>query len=108
MEESKPAVASAPNKPGAWADLALTLPIFLGYHAGCVFLDVKNASDVVTGLIMRAAEGSIGVYLLITAAIGVVFTGTFAWLGRGQAFQPKKLAQIMLEGALYALLMRFG
>jgi hypothetical protein len=96
------------DKPGAWVDLALTLPIFLVYHLGVVFLDVRNASDVVTGALLSFAEGSKGLYLLFTAAIGVVFAGIFAWLGRGQAFQTKKFVQIFVEGVIYAVLLRFG
>jgi hypothetical protein len=96
------------DKPGAWVDLGLTLPIFLVYHLGVIFLRVQNATDVVTGAILRVAEGNRGMYLLITAAIGVVFAGVFAALGRGQAFRPAKFVQIVIEGVLYAVAMRIG
>ncbi len=93
-------------KPGAWVDLGLTLPIFLLYHFGVIFLHVHNASDILTYELLRLSEGNRGVYLLLTAAIGVVFAGVFAWLGRGHAFRPGKFVQIAGEGVLYALLMR--
>jgi hypothetical protein len=93
-------------KPGAWVDLGLTLPIFLLYHFGVIFLHVHNASDIVTFELFRLAEGNRGVYLLLTATIGVIFAGVFAWLGRGHAFRPGKFVQIAGEGVLYALLMR--
>ncbi|MBL9109934.1 MAG: CPBP family intramembrane metalloprotease, partial [Myxococcales bacterium] len=35
------------DKPGAWVDLGLTLPIFVIYHLSVIFLDVKNATDMV-------------------------------------------------------------
>ncbi|WP_394824308.1 type II CAAX prenyl endopeptidase Rce1 family protein [Pendulispora albinea] len=94
------------EKPGAWIDLALTLPIFLAYHAGVVFLKIQNATDVVTPTLVQLAEGNRAIYLLITAAIGVVFAGIFAWLGRGQAFRTGKFIQVIVEGALYAVVMR--
>ncbi|WP_394834121.1 CPBP family glutamic-type intramembrane protease [Pendulispora rubella] len=94
------------EKPGAWIDLALTLPLFLAYHAGVVFLKIQNATDVVTPTLVQLAEGNRGVYLLMTASIGVVFAGIFAWLGRGQAFRTSKFAQVIVEGALYAIMMR--
>ncbi|HWL84931.1 MAG TPA: hypothetical protein VNO21_03975 [Polyangiaceae bacterium] len=96
------------EKPGAWIDLALTLPIFLAYHAGVVFLKIQNATDVVTPELVALSEGNRGVYLLITAAIGTVFAGIFAWLGRGQAFRTSKFLQVIAEGALYAVLMRLA
>lgn len=95
-------------KPGPWVELALTLPIFIGYHLGVVFLNVRNASDLFTGLLLKATEGNTSMYLLFTAAIGVVFAGVFAWLGRGQAFKGSKFLQIAIEGVLYALLMRLA
>ena len=96
------------DKPGAWVDLALTLPIFIGYQLGVVFLRVKNASDLVTGPLMRLANGSRLNYLAMTLAIGVVFAGVFAMLGRGHAFRMGKFVQIAIEGAVYAVVMRMG
>jgi hypothetical protein len=96
------------DKPGAWVDLGLTLPIFVAYHAGVIFLHVQNATDPVTGPLLRVAEGNHAIYLLITASIGVLFAGVFALIGRGQAFRPQKFIQIALEGVLYAILMRLG
>jgi hypothetical protein len=94
------------EKPGAWVDLGLTLPLFLVYQLGVIFLRVQNATDVVTAPLMQLAEGNRGVYLLITASIGVVFAGVFAALGRGQAFRPQKFVQVIIEGVVYAVAMR--
>lgn len=91
---------------GARVDLALTLPIFIAYHLGVVFLNIRNASDVVTGVFMQLAEGNKGVYLLITLAVGVVFATVFGMLGRGHAFHASKFIQIAIEGVVYAFIMR--
>jgi hypothetical protein len=96
------------DKPGAWVDLALTLPVFLAYHIGVVFLPMKNASDYVTRPILDLANGNRGGYLAITVSIGVIFAGIFALLGRGHAFRPAKFLQIAAEGIAYAIAMRFG
>jgi hypothetical protein len=96
------------DKPGAWVDLALTLPVFLAYHLGVVFLPMKNASDYVTRPLLELANGNRGGYLAITLAIGVIFAGIFALLGRGHAFRPAKFLQIGGEGIVYAIAMRFG
>ena len=37
-----------PQKSDAWTDLGLTLPIFVLYHLGVVFLPIRNAADPVT------------------------------------------------------------
>ena len=94
------------HKPGAWVDLGLTLPIFVAYHLGVIFLHVRNASDLVTAELLRIAEGDQTTYLEITCGIGFSFAIIFWLLGRGQPFAPKKFVQIAFEGALYAVIMR--
>jgi hypothetical protein len=96
------------DRPGAWVDLGLTLPIFLLYHLAVVFLGVQNATDVVTGALLSLSAGDKTKYLLATLAIGVIFAGTFALLGRGQAFRPRKFLQIVIEGVIYAFVMAFA
>ena len=96
------------DKPGAWVDLGLTLPIFLIYQLGVVFLKVQNATDIVTGPLLHVADGNRSLYVGITAGIGVVFAAVFALLGRGHAFRPRKFLQIAVEGVVYATVMRLG
>jgi hypothetical protein len=96
------------DKPGAWVDLALTLPIFIGYQVGVVFLKVKNASDLVTGPLLALANGNRAMYLGMTLSLGIVFTGVFSLMGRGHAFRLGKFVQIAVEGAIYAVVMRLG
>lgn len=93
------------DRPGAWVDLGLTLPIVLIYQVAVVFLGVHNATDVVTGTLLSLSAGDRTKYLLATLAIGVIFAGTFALLGRGQAFRPRKFVQVLVEGAVYAFVM---
>jgi hypothetical protein len=108
------ATAAAPppstlaGKSGARVDLALTLPVFLVYHLGVVFLNVKNASDPVTVPLLQLSNGNREAYLGLTAAIGVLFAAVFAILGRGQAFRVEKFVQIGLEGVAYAVAMRYA
>ncbi|MGD0679379.1 MAG: CPBP family glutamic-type intramembrane protease [Polyangiaceae bacterium] len=97
--------SSLSAKPGAWGDLLLTLPVFLVYELGVVFLNVRNATDVVTERLLDLAHGDRLTYLEITAAIGLGTALVFAILGRGQAFRPRKLLQTCFEGAVYATAM---
>lgn len=94
-------------KSGARVDLALTLPVFLAYHLGVVFLKVKNASDPVTGPLLQLSNGNREAYLGLTLAIGALFAALFAIAGRGHAFRIEKFVQIALEGLVYAVAMRF-
>jgi hypothetical protein len=107
-------MGSAPNqpgilaKPGGLAELALTLPVFLAYQLGVVFLGVRNATDVVTSRLLALVRGDRLEYLGLTGGIGLATVAFFAVVGRGQALRPGKLVQIGLEGASYAAAMSLG
>ena len=92
-------------KPGAWGELALTLPVFLVYQLGVVFLNVRNATDLVTGRLLELSHGDRLLYLGLTASIGVVMSAVFAVMGRGQSLHGRKVLQIVIEGAAYAIAM---
>jgi hypothetical protein len=92
-------------KPGPLGELALTLPVFLVYQLGVAFLGVRNATDMVTARLLELAQGDRMTYLLLTVGLGVGLILVFAVLGRGQAFRPRKVAQIAIEGAAYAIAM---
>jgi hypothetical protein len=93
------------SKPGPWAELALTLPVFLTYQLGVVFLNVRNATDLVTAQLMSFSHGDRALYLGLTLSIGVILCAVFALLGRGQVLHARKIVQIAVEGAAYAIAM---
>lgn len=91
---------------GPYTDLALTLPIFVAYHLGVIFLPVRNAADVVTLELTALAKNDLLSYAGLTMAIGAAFVGTLVVLGRGHALRWERFAMIALEGVLYAVAMR--
>jgi hypothetical protein len=92
-------------KPGAWNELALTLPVFLAYQVGVVFLNVRNATDVVTSRLLDLSHGDRLTYLGLTGALGAAMVVVFGALGRGQGLSARKLVQVVIEGASYAIAM---
>jgi hypothetical protein len=92
-------------KPGALGELALTLPVFLSYQLGVVFLDVRNATDLVTGRLLELSHGDRLTYLGLTGSMGILASAALAVLGRGQTFRLGKVVQIAVEGAAYAIAM---
>ena len=70
-----------------------------------VFLNVRNATDIVTMRLLDWANGDRMTYLELTSGIGLALMFVFAFLGRGQSFRASKIFQIALEGAAYAIAM---
>jgi hypothetical protein len=106
--DPKDPASAVPEKSDAWTDLGLTLPIFLLYHLGVVFLPVRNAADPVTKELNALAEHSLLTYAALTLAIGVSFVVVLAATGQKKALEGKRFVLIALEGTLYAILMRFA
>src|SRR6266511_2429952 len=105
MDEAQPNPQAAPRS-DAWSDLALTLPLFVAYHLGVVFLPVQNAADVVTRELVTLAENNLMAYGGLTLAIGIVFVGVLSVLGRHQELRWQRFVWIASEGILYAVAMR--
>lgn len=103
--EAKPELAAGSD---AWSDLALTLPLFLAYHLGVVFLPVRNAADVVTRELVQLANDDLLAYSGLTLAIGVVFVGVLVVLGRRQELRWHRFVWVASEGIIYAVAMRFA
>jgi hypothetical protein len=93
---------------GPWADLALTLPVFLGYHLGVVFLPVRNAADIVTRQLVSLAENSLSEYIGLTLGIGLLFAGVLVMLGRGHTLRASRFVFVAVEGVAYAIAMRLA
>jgi Type II CAAX prenyl endopeptidase Rce1-like len=106
--DPKDPASAVPEKSDAWTDLGLTLPIFLLYHLGVVFLPVRNAADPVTKELTALAEHNILGYAGLTIAIGIAFVVVLAATGQKKALERKRFVLIAIEGTLYAMLMRFA
>lgn len=97
--------ATSPSDP--WSDLVLTLPMFIGYHLGVIFLPIRNAADVVTRELVALAGHDRAAYGGLTLAIGLVYVLVLGLAGRGHALRWQRFALIGLEGIAYAVAVRF-
>jgi len=91
-----------------WSDLVLTLPMFVGYHLGVVFLPVRNAADMVTRELVALVEHNMAAYGGLTLAIGLAYVLLLGLAGRGHALHWQRFAFIAAEGVLYAVAMRMS
>jgi hypothetical protein len=85
------------------ASLVLMFPLLLAYEIGVLFGGQVNGADVVTRLMYVAFDGSRTIYLLVHAAIALLF---LVWIRRDQrsgALRLDVVAPVVLEAAIYAL-----
>jgi hypothetical protein len=105
LADSKPE-QGLPAASDPWSDLGLTLPIFIGYHLGVVFLPMRNAADVVTRELVALANNDLLTYGGLTLLLGVAFVGVLAMLGRGHTLKLERFVWVLAEGVAYAVVMR--
>jgi hypothetical protein len=89
-----------------WTDLGLTLPIFVLYHLGVVFLPMRNAADPVTGELKALANQSLPLYASLTVAIGAAFVLLMSLIGKAGVLQLWRFGLVAAEGVAYAIAMR--
>ena len=78
-KESEP----APGRQARLIDVFLTVPVFVVYHLGVVFLTVRNGLDPVTDLLLSVLHRSMLAYLGITVCVGGLFVLAARLPGRG-------------------------
>ncbi len=103
-----PEAQSPLGRPGPIVELALTLPIFVLYHVGVIFLDVRNATDWVTGPLLRFANGDRLAYVGLTLVLGGAFAVVLGLVGKGTTFRGTRFVQAIIEGAVLAIVMRLA
>lgn len=108
MTEAADEADAAPpsTKSDAWTDLGLTLPIFVLYHLGVVFLPMRNAADVVTNKLTALANQSLPLYASLTVGIGGAYVLLLWGLGQRQILSARRFLFLSVEGVAYAFLMR--
>jgi len=94
------------ERSGPLTNLALTLPIFVGYHLGVVFLPVRNAADLVTRELQAMANYNLLAYSALTLTIGAAYVTPLLMAGRGKHLRAQRFAWMGTEGVVYALGMR--
>ncbi|HEX4474173.1 MAG TPA: CPBP family intramembrane glutamic endopeptidase [Polyangiaceae bacterium] len=100
------ASAAQVRRADPWSDLVLTLPMFVGYHLGIIFLPIRNAADVVTRELVALSDHNMAAYGGLTLGIGLVYVFGLGLAGRGHALHWQRFAWMAAEGVIYAVAMR--
>jgi hypothetical protein len=102
----RPLVAGT-TRTDALTDVALTIPLFVAYHIGVVFLPVRNAADLVTSQLAALAEHSQTQYIGLTVGLGLSAITGLLLLGHREKLRWESFVLVAIEGVLYAMAMRY-
>ncbi len=86
--------------------LVLTIPVFLAYHLGILFVDLRNGADLVTSTMREVLDRSVGAYVALTLAVALGLFVAGRTLRKGQhRIDRGALVRVVSESAIWAALM---
>jgi hypothetical protein len=85
--------------------LVLTIPVFLVYHLGILFVDLRNGADLVTGSALQLIHFSVLGYVALTVAVAVGLFAAGSRLRRAHEIDRRALVTVVSESAIWAGLM---
>ena len=105
-EEEKKEPQKEPKKTDVLGHVILAAPVFLLYHLGLLISPMAaNGVDPITRVMGYLAGMSTAVYLLVFGGLAVVYVLWVRRLAKKRRFQPRRFPLVILEAAVYALIM---
>lgn len=89
----------------ALTSLVLTLPVFLVYHVGILFMDLRNGADFVTENLIGLLDLSVWGYLGLTFSVAAGLVAAVTVLRKKGELHLRALGPVVLESVGWAALM---
>lgn len=81
------------------------MPLFVAYQLGILMTGgIRNGVDFVTDVLNLALNGNMAAYLVFNGAVLLGFVGAVFFLRQREELHPRVLPMMLLESAVYALL----
>jgi lysylphosphatidylglycerol synthetase-like protein (DUF2156 family) len=106
VEEEKTEPKQEPKKTDVLGHVILSAPVFLFYHLGLLISpQAANGVDPITRVMGMLAGMSTTVYLLVMGGLTLVYVFWVRRLARRRRFRPRRFPLVILEAAVYAVIM---
>lgn len=82
--------------------LVLTLPVFLAYHLGIVFMDLRNGADLVSGLVVQLVHASLLLYVALTLGVAIALGIAVYFLRGKNVLRLSSIGPVVAESTAWA------
>ena len=82
--------------------LVLTLPVFLAYHLGIVFIDLRNGADLVSGLVVALVHASLPLYVALTVGVALGLGIAVYFLRGKNVLRLSSIGPVIAESTAWA------
>lgn len=89
------------------AGLYLTIPVFLLYHVGILFVSTRNGADLVSGVTLRLLHSSKPAYVAVTLAFAVGLIVAVQVLRRTSRLKVSEWLPMLGESLVFAFVVPF-
>lgn len=93
------------TRPNWRTEVLFVVPVFLLYQVGAFYSDQLNGVDLVSTLLFRLRIASEHAFLGVSLVASAAILWLFVLTRKRERFQMRMLGPVLLESALYALLM---
>jgi hypothetical protein len=90
------------------AGLYLTIPVFVLYHVGILFVSTRNGADLVSGVTLRLLHSSKPAYVAVTLAVAVGLIVAVRILRRTSRLQVSEWLPMLGESLVFAFVVPFA
>lgn len=87
--------------------IVLTMPVFVVYHLGILFTDLRNGADLVTGWMLVLLERSLVGYVALTLGIATTLVVVAQRLRSAHELRLRAWLAVVNESSVWALLLSF-
>jgi membrane protease YdiL (CAAX protease family) len=84
------------------------MPVFLVYHLGLLFTDLRNGADLVTGLMVQLLDRSLLGYVALTVGLAVAIVLVGRRLRASHHVEPRALLPVLGESLGWSLVLLFS
>lgn len=106
VAEERKDLLKEPKKADVLGHVILSAPVFLLYHLGLLVAPrAANGVDPITRLMGMLAGMSTLVYLLVMGGLALAYVLWVRSLARRRRFKPRRFPLVILEAAVYAVIM---
>ena len=93
------------RRPDPLTSLVLTIPVYLVYHLGILFVDMRNGVDLVSNLTLELLHASVSGYIAVTLGVAAGLMVAVWFMRRHGKVKPAALMPVLIESTLWALVM---
>lgn len=92
-------------RPNWSTEILFVFPVFFAYQVGTFYTTQRNGVDLISTLVFRLKASSEAAFLALFGVLLAALAVLYLWMRRRERFQLRMVLPVLIESAVYALVM---